>query len=63
MKRVEESDNQGDTKAVYQGVNTLSGKSRKRFSKQPTRRKNKKQSDEASGEWDTIDSPDELGAV
>ena len=42
VKRIEEADNKGDTKAVYDGVATLAGKTRRRFTKQPTRKKKPK---------------------
>ena len=66
VQRVEDADNRGDTRAVYEGVATLAGKSRKRFTKQPTRKKKKKMNNDSKDgktEWDSIDGPDELGEV
>ena len=42
IKKIEAADNVGDVKLVHQGANTLSGKSRKKFTKQPTRNKKRK---------------------
>ena len=75
---MEDADRQGDSKAVYDGVKALAGKTHKRFTKQPTRKKKRKavtetKSDTGKGdnaeagetkvEWESIDSPDELGAI
>ena len=60
---MEQADNVGDTKAVYEGVAALSGKSRKRFSKQPTRKKVQHQAQSKQCGTRSLDGPDELGEI
>ena len=60
VKRVEDADNIGDTKAVYDGVKALAGKSRKRLTRQPTR---KPIADNGTDEREVIDGPEALGEI
>ena len=55
VQRVEDADNRGNTKAVYDGVAALAAKSRKRFTKQPTRKKTKTNDSKTDkNDWDSM---------